>query len=399
MKITEFSVTGFRSLKEVVWRPGKLNVVIGPNNSGKTNLVRAIALIRDAAMGKLADSVLHLGGISSLLWDGRARSINWRVKVDTEGLSEPLGKFGKKVTYELDVERLGPFNTFRISRELLADYSRVEAGEASEPFKYLERDLKHAVFFDSQERRLAAHSDRIGDDTTLLSEISNVMASPSVWFFHQSLASWGIYHDLLISDTAKVRQAAVTRKTTRLDPDGQNLVPVLHTLYTTDREFKKELNDSMRAAFGRDFDSLEFPPAEDQRVQLRVSWASLRTAQSIADLSDGTLRFLMLVAILANPDRGDVVVIEEPETYLHPGMFPVIADLAAQASAASQVIFTTHSPQFLTSLGPRNPTTTVLNFAESATHMKVRDGLELERWLSKYSLGELFESGELEALP
>ena len=132
-----------------------------------------------------------------------------------------------------------------------------------------------------------------------------------------------------------------------MEPDGQNLISVLHTLYTGDRDFKNEINLAMRAAFGEDFEELVFPPAADQRVQLRVRWKSLQREQSAADLSDGTLRFLFLLAVLASPSPAPLIAIDEPETGLHPSMLPIVAEYAVDASSRTQVIFTTHSPQFL----------------------------------------------------
>ena len=93
----------------------------------------------------------------------------------------------------------------------------------------------------------------------------------------------------------------MTRHEKRVQPDGQNLISVLHTLYTGDREFKKEINAAMNAAFGHDFEELVFAPASDQRIQLRVRWKSLNREQSAADLSDGTLRFLFLLTVLSSP--------------------------------------------------------------------------------------------------
>ena len=133
----------------------------------------------------------------------------------------------------------------------------------------------------------------------------------------------------------------------QVDPDGQNLVTVLHTLYSGNRDFKKAVDWAMRAAFGEDYEELVFSPAADQRIQFRIRWRSLHRAQSAADLSDGTLRFLLLLTILSSPSPAPVIAIDEPETGLHPSMFPIIAEFAVEASRRSQIIFTTHSPQFL----------------------------------------------------
>jgi predicted ATPase len=225
-----------------------------------------------------------------------------------------------------------------------------------------------------------------------------MFSEPAVFFFNRHMESWGIYQDWNVNQDSLIRRAAITRRETQLSSDGQNLVAVLHTLYTTHRDFKNDINDAMRAAFGREFEGLEFTPAEDQRIQMRLQWKSFKTAHSAADLSDGTLRFLMLLAILVNRSRGDLVAIDEPETGLHPGMFPIIAELAAEASRFSQIIFTTHSPEFLSALGQHSPTTTVVQASDGATRLSVLEGEELRRWLEKYKLGEMFLAGDLEAL-
>ena len=106
----------------------------------------------------------------------------------------------------------------------------------------------------------------------------------------------------------------------------------------------------------------------------------------------------MLIAILANPSRGNLIAIDEPETYLHPSMFSIIAELASEASKTSQIIFTTHSPEFLTALGVHDPTTTVLQNVNGETNLNILDQQEMKRWLEKYKLGELFVAGDLEAL-
>jgi predicted ATPase len=401
MEITSLRIQGFRSLRDVTWRPGKLNVIIGPNASGKTNLLRSLDLLKQSATGNLEQTVARRGGLSQMCWDGLGtKGIAWNL--ECSGLEIGMNKEsqGQQLAYELSlIGTFFPSGSYRIEHELLGDFARVKSGEKEEPFKYLERDPRHAVFFDSSERRLTPAAERIKAEETLLSQVAGLFSDHRIFFFHQFLASLPIYHELRVGDDADVRKAAVTRREVRLSEDGQNLIPALHTLYTTDRHFKSQLNSAMRAAFGRDFDELEFPPAEDQRVQLRLHWGPLKNAHSSADLSEGTLRFLMLIAILANPQRGDLIAIDEPEGYLHPSMFPVIADLAFDAAETSQIVFTTHSPQFLDALGTKSPVTTITELVDGATQIKNLDPEELRRWLQKYTLGELFRSGELEAMP
>ena len=155
---------------------------------------------------------------------------------------------------------------------------------------------------------------------------------------------------------------------------------------------------AMKAAFGDDFDELVFPPAADQRVQLRVRWKSLRREQSAADLSDGTLRFLFLLAVLGSPSPAPVIAIDEPETGLHPSMLPVVAEYAVEASSRAQIILTTHSPQLLDAFHDTRPSTTVTKWREGQTVLMKLEGEALDYWLREYSLGSLYRSGELEEI-
>ncbi len=398
MKIISLDIEGFRSLKHVAeWRPGDLNVLIGPNGSGKSNLLRVLELLASSAQGGLGKLVQSCGGMEPLVWDGMAEAIRFHVKCS------PVDKLRDEVkdalTYGLRLDRLGTSGEYRIGYELLGNYRQVEQKQSQQPFKFLERHGLSAKIFDEQQHALAAPEENVPLLETLLSLAAdpftqNRLLPP----FRAQMAGWSVYHDFHTNRDAIIRQPAVTRHETRVQPDGQNLIPVLHTLYTNDREFEKEINAAMRAAFGGDFERLVFPPASDQRIQLRVRWKSLAREQSAADLSDGTLRFLFLLTILSSPDPAPLIAIDEPETGLHPSMLPIVAEYAVDAADRTQVILTTHSPQFLDAFGTEVPTTSVLKWNEGETQLKTIGGEELAVWLKEYSLGALHKSGELEAM-
>jgi len=394
--IQTLQLQGYRSLKNVTWKPGKLNLVIGPNGSGKSNLLRALALLQRSALGELPRDLVKQGGIAPVLWDGQAQELSWTVKTDPVGAGRDPEQVA--LTYELRLRQLGGGSAYRIEQEMLAKYHLKDQGSASEPMKFLERQPGRAATFDFQERHLLAHEGSVPDDQTLLSLIAGPFSNPVISAFREKLATWSIYHDLRVDQDAEIRQPAVTRFENRVAVDGQNLIPVLHTLYTTRREFKKDVDMAMKAAFGSDFEELSFPPAADQRVQLRLRWRSLKSAQSAADLSDGTIRLLLLLAVLGNPEPDPLIAIDEPENGLHPGMLPIVADLARQAADRSQVILTTHSPQLLDAFSEEPPTTTIARWEDGETKLVIVDGIELDRWIAEYSLGALFRSGELEGM-
>lgn len=396
MGIQELRIAGFRSLRDVTWQPGRLNVVIGPNGSGKSNLLRALALLQQSALGELPQEILRWGGIAPLLWDGAVQEISWTVKADPPG--DAAGRINEALTYELRLRQLGGTSAYRIEHEQLASCSVGGAGQEAEPKTFLERRPGNAVMFDFQERKLVAHEGSVPDDQTLLSLMAGPFGDAHVRAFRDVLTSWSIYHDVHVDQQAPLRQASVARMERRVAADGQNLIPVLHTLYTGSRDFKRVADEAMRAAFSDDYEEIVFPPAADQRVQLRVRWRSLRTEQSAADLSDGTIRFLLLLAILGSPSPAALIAIDEPEVGLHPSMLPIVAELAADAAERSQVILTTHSDQFLDAFTGEPPVTTVAHWQDGETRLSVVDGDELRRWLKEYTLGALFRSRELEGM-
>lgn len=391
MKVQQLDIMGFRSLKDVTWMPGDLNVVIGPNGSGKSNLLRFLELISVSARGGLSKYILSQGGMEPLVWDGQIDEISFGLKVSETG-ETPSPNFD----YNVLLHRLGKTSAYRIMEELLLSF-QLNAEEQEETLALLRRhDLIAELYDERGGISRTALQEPLGGVETFLSLSTGPFSSLRLLQFQKFLDAWAIYQDVCVSQEATIRQPTVARMENTVSADGQNLIAVLHTLYTGDRYFKQDVNAAMRAAFGNDFDELIFPPAADQRVQLRVRWKTLSREQSAADLSDGTLRFLFLLAVLASPSPAPLIAIDEPETGLHPSMLPIVAEYAVDASRRTQVILTTHSDQFLDAFRETKPTTTVAKWADGETSLTTLDGGELDYWLKDYTLGNLFRSGELE---
>ena len=382
MKIVQIDIQGFRSLKNVSWRPGDLNVVIGPNGSGKSNLLRTLELISAAAQGKLGRYIQEQGGIGAVVWDGEVDIINTYLHISSpEYIAEP------KVNYRFELQLLNRGSAYQFEKELL------EAGRGGKEYLISLADFGSIT----QEGQKIVVNKAGYEEETLLSVVSSPLSTNKlINFLQNQFEVWMIYQTIRTDENAPLRQAPVSRLEQRVAPDGQNLINVLHTLYSSNRQFKQDINDAMFAAFGADFDELIFPPAADQRIQMRVRWKTLQREQSTADLSDGTLRFLFLITVLANPNPPPLIAIDEPETGLHPSMLPIIAEFAVEAATRTQVIFTTHSDQFLDSFRDTKPTTTVAKWENGETKLTTLDNKELDYWLQNYTLGKLFRSGELE---
>jgi predicted ATPase len=384
VKIISLDIEGFRSMKKVHWVLNDLNIIIGANGAGKSNLLRFFELMSISAQARLGKYIQSLGGMEPLVWDGQATRINCQLKLsDKKNL----------LRYELELARLGQSSAYRIEQETLAqDDFEVNNQDG----QLLKRNHLNSQILTGTDHLLKTVTEPISEEESLLSMVANPFIENHLMTqFQHQLTSWLIYHDISVDRNAPLRQPVVTRAERRVDPDGQNLISVLHTLYTEDRHFRYDLNVAMRAAFGNEFEELMFPPAADQRTQLRVIWKSLQRGQSAVELSDGTLRFLFLLTVLATPSS--MTAIDEPELGLHPSMLPIVAEFAVAAAEKAQIVLTTHSPQFLDAFTDTKPTITVALCEQGETELKNLKGEALAYWLENYSLGQMFNSGELVA--
>lgn len=407
MKILELTIQGFRSLKEVTWKPGDLNLIIGPNGSGKSNLLKALEMFSASARGRLSDQVTREGGMGSLVWDGQtATPITFGAQFQHPEPDTVIRDW----SYDLELQRLGATSGYQIEQEELS-YKIQNSQLPTYAVQVFERKGSRASIAQSKDilqpdentqKRPGYVREKFpveNDAESILAAASSPFANrPEISGIQKAIASWSIYQDFQTHWEASVRRAPVVRYESAVAADGSNLIQVLHTLYSGDRQFKQDLDLAMHAAFGDDFEEIVFPPDADQRIQLRLRWKGLKHAQSAANLSDGTLRFLYLIAILANPNPPTLIAIDEPEMGLHPSMLPIIAEYARDASKRTQVILTTHSAELLDAFSEFEPTVTVAKWIEGQTHLEVLSGESLRYWLQGYTLGKLYRSGELEDL-
>ena len=383
MYVQSLKISGFTSFKNVVWKPERLNVLIGPNGSGKSNLLRALELIRASAAGNLRDFVLGKGGLPRFLWGESAQQIAFEIDIGSDQPSE-------QHAYLFTLAPVPQSASFRVVSEALGFEG------PSTPFRVLDRDADGLTVYKGDNELVGDPVERLSETETALSMVSALWIHPLPYVLQQQLRTWAIYQNLHVDEDAAIRRSAVARKETCISYNGQILIPVLKTLYEGD--FKDAIDSGMSAAFPDDFEELLFRSTEPNRVQLYVRRKHGKREDSAADLSDGTIRFLLLLAILATPDPPPLIAIDEPESGLHPSMLPIIAEFAAAAATRTQVILSTHSPQMLDAFGEALPATTIFNWAGDHTELKTIGGSELKKWVEEYSLGRFIFSGEAAAV-
>ena len=400
MAIQELTIEGYRSFKHVKWTPGALNLLVGPNGSGKSNLLSFLQLISDVARGQLSRAITE-DGILPLLWNHEARTFNWKLRIDPVDDNRDLER--DALTLEFEIEQLSSGSDFRVTKDTLGNWHQFDQNKVNSPFWIYSRDKKRGCYYDQPSRGLKPIEELSSEELSfddfnpyesLLSQIDprkNVIPSKA----KKQLEAWRVYHDVHVERGSLVRMPVVTQYSNSVENDGRNLAAVLHTLYTGNRDFELLIDEGMHAAFGDEYEKLKFLPAAMQKIELGVQWKSSRDAHAGQALSDGTLRFLLLLTVLANPEPPPVLAIDEPDVGLHPSMLPIVAEYAVAASEKCQVILTTHSPEFLDSFTDVNPDVALFQWTDGQSHIFSLAGDEMGPWLDRYRLGQIFTSGEL----
>jgi predicted ATPase len=395
MAVQELEVHGYRSFEEARWCPANLNLLVGSNGSGKSNLLRLLELISNVGQGKLAANLKESGGVVPLLWDHRATSFGWKLRIDP--VDPERDRLKDAVTSEFELENIPRTSSYDIVKDTLGNWVKFDQGLERSPYWIYQRDQRRAMVYDQQAKTLMRFDDADPNES-LLAQISDPRTNPIPTHARRFLEGWRIYHDVHVERGSAMRSPATTQFVKLVEPDGSNLASVLHTLYTSDREFKRRIDEGMRAGFGEQFEELVFQPAAAQQIQLAVQWRSSRGPHAGQDLSDGTLRFLFLLTVLASPEPASLIAIDEPEVGLHPSMLPIVAEYAAEAAARTQVVMTSHSPVFLDAFSHVPAEVTLLHWENGRSRLFALAQDMLSKWLERYRLGELFTSGELEAL-
>lgn len=175
-----------------------------------------------------------------------------------------------------------------------------------------------------------------------------------------------------------------------LEPDASNLGLVLNRL-RREPAVKKRLLEALRALY----EGIDDYDVQIEGGTVQVFFHEGRFTVPATRLSDGTLRYLCLLAILCHPNPPPLVCIEEPELGLHPDVLPTLADLLKEASERTQIVVTTHSDVLVDALTDRPETVLVVEKTAGGTMLKRLDAQKLKPWLEKYRLGQLWTRGEI----
>lgn len=364
-----------------------LNVLIGPNGSGKSNLVEALSVLR-AVPKDLPLPIRQGGGVKDWLWrEGKAGADSARLEVVfAEGQVARLAPGNPAVRYRLIFGAEG--GSFTVLDERVEDEK--PARGSLKPYFYFGYENGRPMLNVQQEQRMLQRAD-IDPTQSILSQRRDPEAYPELTRLADLLRRILIFRNWQFGPDSSVRRSCrADVRTGTLSESFDNLPARLAVLMGTPSVKRRLIELLHELAPG--FDDLAVVP-EGGALQLYLTEGSRSVPAH--RLSDGTLRYLCLLAILLDADPAPLVVIEEPELGLHPDILPTLRDLMVEASAKTQLIVTTHSTQMVDAMTAYADSVLVCEKKDGPTVVTRLTQEEVDRWREHGSLGALWMSGHL----
>ena len=357
-----------------------LNVLIGPNGSGKSNLLEVLALLRSAPTN-LPSPVKEMGGVREWLWKGErpAKEASIDITVQYPHAQTPL-------RHVLHIGDDG--GRFEVFDEKI-EYAKPRPGKLKPHFFYrFDQGNPALEEVDGAERRLKRETVR--PEQSILSQVRDPDRYPALAWLQNQYEQIRLYRNWSFGPNAALRREQSTHdRSDVLNDGGENLALVLSRIRT---RVKPDLRNALQKLY---------EGVEDVSVSIDGGNVLLFLEETggreipATRLSDGTLRYLALLAILLHPEPPPLVAIEEPELGLHPDVIPHIARLLVQASSRTQLVVTTHSRMLVEALGDDPSMILVCEKHQGESRITRLDSDRLAAWLKDYSLGELWSMGEI----
>lgn len=345
------AIASYRSLRALVLPLGALNLVTGANGSGKSNLYRALRLLAETAQGGVVQALAREGGLSSVLWAGPeniSRAMQ-RGEVKVEGgprqekVALKMGFSGDDFGYAIDLGLPTPsMSAFAADPEIKCE--AIWSGAFLRPSSLLV-DRRGAVVRVHEGRTRRVVAEHLSSFESMFTQIADPERAPEVLALRESIRGWRFYDHFRSDAEAPARQPQLGTRTPVLSHDGRDLAAAWQTI--------REIGDvcALDAAVEDAFPGARVEVTiADGRFGLQFHQHGLLRPLAVAELSDGTLRYLLWIAALHTPRPPPLMVLNEPETSLHPDLLPALARLIVQASARSQVWVVSHASRLIAAL-------------------------------------------------
>ena len=344
-------IKGYKSIRDISLDLGRINLIIGSNGVGKSNFIAAFRLVKDIYNKNLQQAVIQEGGASRIL------------------------HFGRKVTGQITLSlHLG----YDQDPEARNRYS-VDLGETDDKL-FIARTT--TAFYNGQWHEQVRETSKWEssfqyDRSGQAYYVSPMIDSLDVFHFHDTGAKSPLKQTCYISDNARLR------------PDGANLPAMLYLLKMKHPSLLADIEAMVSTVYPL-FSRFVLEPENLSPDYIKLHWNQVGSDYlfNAGQLSDGTLRFIALAALLMHPDLSGTVIIDEPELGLHPNAISILSSLIKKAAGKAQVIASTQSVDLINNFTPED--ILVAFRKENATEFKRLSSADLGHWMDEYTLGEMW---------
>ncbi|QYH35160.1 AAA family ATPase [Salinibacterium sp. M195] len=350
--ITTLAIEGFRSLRHVVLPLAGLTVISGANGVGKSSVYRSLRLLAEVAQSGAIAALAREGGLQSLLWAGpeAGASAARRSGHPAEGtvrrdvvalkLGYASSDFGYAVDFGLPADQ---GTMFARDPEIKAE--AVFSGSVLRPATSLTERRNGAVRVRAASGEWVSHDYRLRPTESMVAAFADPTSTPELLTVRENLGSWRFYDHFRTDPHAPVRQPQLGTRAPVLSHSGTNLAAALQTI--------REFGDAalLDRTIARAFDGASVKvQSNDGLFSVVMVQPGLLRPLDTHELSDGTLRFLLLVAALLSPNPPALLVLNEPETSLHPKLLAPLAELIDAAAQETQIVVVSHASALVNEL-------------------------------------------------
>ena len=354
--LTTLAISNYRSLRNLIVPLKRLNLITGPNGSGKSSVYRALRLLAETAQGGVILSLAREGGLQSTLWAGPEK-LGRAVKrgehpvegtVRKEPINLRLGFAGDTFGYAIDLGLPPPnrYSAFSLDPEIKREC--IWSGPVLRPASLLIDRSENVVRTKGEDGEWLVITYQLSSFDSMMSQFADPRNAPEMLALREQIRSWRFYDHFRTDIDAPPRLSQIGTHTPILSNDGSDLAAALQTI--------REIGDSeaQDAAVNDAFpgSKIEIKNFEGRFEVIMTQHGLLRPLKA-AELSDGTIRYLLWIAALLTPRPPELLVLNEPETSLHPDLLPALGRLISAAAERSQVFVVTHAPKLINALEKR----------------------------------------------
>lgn len=353
--LSTLAIYNYRSLRDLVVPLRKLNVITGANGSGKSNVYRALRLLADIAQGRAISSLSREGGLQSTLWAGPETFSRSVVRGDhpvqgtkrKQPVSLRLGFASEEFGYAIDLGLPTPSSSaFAHDPEIKREC--VWNGKILRPASLLVDRRGPHVRTRTDGGEWKTITQHLATFDSMMTHCADPQNTPEMLTLREAMRGWRFYDQFRSDLGAPARTAQIGTHTPVLGNDGADLAAAVQTII--------EIGDPDTLAKAVDD---AFPGAQlsvshvDGRFEIEMQQHGLLRPLRAAELSDGTLRYLLWVAALLTPRPPRLLILNEPETSLHPDLLPALGRLIVETADRSQLCVVSHAPRLIATLNTK----------------------------------------------